>query len=328
MSQAKCTEAQFIEAWQRLQSPQKVADELGVAIRNVYSRRRAIEASRGVKLDATDEPRRAAKPDAETPLIVDLGPVKRLPSHLVIPDVQARPGVPFQHLDWIGRYIVAEKPDVIVCIGDFADMPSLSMYDVGKTSAEGRRYKDDIKAAHEAMTRLLAPLRAYNEAQQKAGLPLYLPRMVMCYGNHEYRIVRAADNDPKFSSTIDLSDLKYKEFGWEVYQFLEIVVIDGIEYSHYFTSGDMGRPVTSSAALLRERCRTAVMGHIQRTDIAHHKKKNYFGLFAGTCYLHNEKYLGPQGNCQRRQIWMFRRVDDGVCDIEQISLAALRERYA
>ena len=51
---------------------------------------------------------------------------------LVIPDVQAKPGVDFQYLNKLGHYIVEKRPDTIVCIGDFADMPSLSSYDVGK----------------------------------------------------------------------------------------------------------------------------------------------------------------------------------------------------
>ena len=67
--------------------------------------------------------------------------------HLVIPDVQIKPGQDLSFLRVIGEYIVEKQPDVIVCLGDFADMPSLSSYDVGKKSFEGRRYKDDIKAS-------------------------------------------------------------------------------------------------------------------------------------------------------------------------------------
>ena len=67
--------------------------------------------------------------------------------HLIIPDTQVKRGVDLSYLEWIGKYIVDKKPDVIVQIGDFADMPSLSSYDVGKKSFEGRRYKDDIEAA-------------------------------------------------------------------------------------------------------------------------------------------------------------------------------------
>jgi hypothetical protein len=54
--------------------------------------------------------------------------------HVVIPDIQAKPGHSFRYLERIGEYIVEKKPDVIVCIGDFADMPSLSSYDVGTKS--------------------------------------------------------------------------------------------------------------------------------------------------------------------------------------------------
>ena len=46
--------------------------------------------------------------------------------HLYLPDVQAKPGVDFSYLNKIGRYAVEKKPDVIICGGDFADMPSLS----------------------------------------------------------------------------------------------------------------------------------------------------------------------------------------------------------
>ena len=58
--------------------------------------------------------------------------------HLIIPDCQVKDGVPLEYLEWIGHYIVEKKPDVIINIGDFADMPSLSSYDVGKKSFEGR----------------------------------------------------------------------------------------------------------------------------------------------------------------------------------------------
>jgi len=44
------------------------------------------------------------------------------------------------HLTWAGQYAVDKKPDVIVHIGDHWDMPSLSHYDKGTKSFEGRRY--------------------------------------------------------------------------------------------------------------------------------------------------------------------------------------------
>ena len=65
------------------------------------------------------------------------------------------------------RAEVDKKPDVIIQAGDFADMHSLSSYDVGKKAGEGARYQDDIAVAKEAMSILLAPLNEYNKQRRK-----------------------------------------------------------------------------------------------------------------------------------------------------------------
>ena len=63
--------------------------------------------------------------------------------HLVIPDTQCKPGFPTEHLEWVGKYAAEKKPDVIVHLGDHWDMPSLSIYDIGKKAFEGRTYQAD-----------------------------------------------------------------------------------------------------------------------------------------------------------------------------------------
>jgi len=88
-----------------------------------------------------------------------------LTTHMFIPDIQAKPDVDFTYLKAIGNYMVAKKPDVVVCIGDFADMESLSSYDRGLKSFEGRSYQKDIWAAREAMDALLTPLFEFNKRQ-------------------------------------------------------------------------------------------------------------------------------------------------------------------
>ena len=70
---------------------------------------------------------------------------------LVVGDCQVKPGEDQTHLLHIGRYLVDKRPDIVVCIGDFYDFPSLSSYDRGKKSFEGRRLKDDIEAGNAAM---------------------------------------------------------------------------------------------------------------------------------------------------------------------------------
>lgn len=238
---------------------------------------------------------------------------------MVIPDCQVKQDVDIRHLEWVGRYAADKRPDVIVNIGDFADMPSLSSYDRGTKSFEGRRYANDIAAAQRGMERLMGPI---------VSTPGYRPRLVLTLGNHEDRITRAVEQDAKLDGTIGLDDLRYEAYGWEVHPFLQPVEIGGCEFAHYFTSGIMGRPVTSARALLNARMGSAVMGHTQHTDIAFHPKTQHIGMFVGTCYLHDEDYLGAQGNAYRRQIVMMHELQEGLFDPMIVSLSFLKRRYA
>lgn len=239
--------------------------------------------------------------------------------HIVIPDVQMKAGVRSDHLEWVGNYIAEKQPDTIVCIGDFWDMPSLSSHDKGQLAFEGRRYVKDVQAGRAAMERLLNPIRNVSD---------YKPRMVFTCGNHEVRIQRVVNLNPEFSEKFSIDDLGIKDYGWEFHPFLKVVEIDGIEYSHYFTSGVMGRPASSAAVVLRERQKSATMGHVQHTDIAMHKRTQQIALFCGTCYLHDEDYLGHQGNNQRRQIVVKHEVEEGRYDPMFVSLKFLEKAYS
>ena len=248
----------------------------------------------------------------------------------VVPDAQVKPGVDLTYLEHIGMYLAEKRPEVIVNIGDFADMSSLSSYDQGRKQMEGRRYKADIEASKEGMDRLLDPIRKLNERAKRDHRPRYNPRMIMCLGNHCYRIQRAIDSDPKLEGTISLEDLGYKEAGWEVHDFLEVVTVSGVAFSHYFTSGVMGRPVASAQALLSKKHMSAVMGHVQERQIAYATRadgKRMTGLFVGCCAPHYEEYLGPQGNTFWKGLWILHEVDDGQFDELPVSLEYLKKRY-
>lgn len=250
--------------------------------------------------------------------------------HLVIPDTQVKPNQPVEHLRWAGLYAAEKKPDVIIHIGDHWDMPSLSNWDVGKKSFEGRRYKDDIKAGLDAMEVLLEPIRAEQKRLISNKKKQWNPRLVFTIGNHEQRIERAIEADAKLEGLIGYDDLKLNELGFEVYDFLEVAIIDGIAYSHYFTSGIMGRPVSSARNMLSKKMMSCVMGHVQDKDIAFARRadgKNILGLFAGIFYQHDEEYLTAQTNGSWRGIWMLNEVNDGSCEEMPITLGYLRNRY-
>ena len=181
------------------------------------------------------------------------------------------------------------------------------------------------------MAKLLIPLTAYNIRARKNKEKQYYPRMVMTLGNHENRINRVIESDPKLDGTIGLEDLEYESFGWEVYPYLEPVVVDGIAYAHYFTSGVLGRPVTSARALVKKKHMSCIMGHVQNFEVHTEYRgdgRRITGMFAGTCYTHNEDYLGPQGNHYFRGIHVLHEVHDGEFDHMAVSLGYLEKKYA
>ena len=87
---------------------------------------------------------------------------------LVIGDSHSDPEVPNDRYQWLGKMIVDERPDVVVDIGDFATMGSLSGYDKGTAKAENKRVIKDIDHAKEARVLLTTPIR--NEQQRQREL--------------------------------------------------------------------------------------------------------------------------------------------------------------
>lgn len=249
--------------------------------------------------------------------------------HFVIPDVQAKPGVDFSYLENIGKYLVEKQPETLICIGDFADMESLSSYDVGKKSFEGRRYIKDIEAAREAMSRLLKPIDDFNAQARKNGKKQYKPKKVLTLGNHENRINRAVNDDPKLDGVLSIADLGYESFGWDVHNFLEVVVIDGVAFSHYYPSGSAGRPIATASAILARKHMSCIAGHQQGLQI--HTGYRADGtmltcVIAGSCYEHDEDYMGPQQNQHWRGALMLNDVHEGSFDIMPLTLKYLNNR--
>ena len=177
---------------------------------------------------------------------------------------------------------------------------------------------------------LLEPIKLFNERAKKNKEKQYKPRMVMCLGNHEHRINRAVENDAKLDGVLSVDDLQYKESGWEVYPFLDVVIVDGVAYSHYFTSGLLGRPVTTAQACLSKKHQSCIQGHQQGLQIATGYRADGSAItcvIAGSCYEHDEDYLGPQGNNHWRGCLMLHEVNNGQFDLMNISLKWLKNKY-
>lgn len=206
---------------------------------------------------------------------------------VIIPDAHACPGYDNQRFLALGRFVLEERPDIVVCLGDWADMESLSSYDKGTKGFEGRRYSLDVAACRDALRLFHQPMKEFNEKMKELHRSRYRPRLVITLGNHEGRIDRATNSQAELDGTISTTQLGFEENGWEVYPFKEIADVEGFSVSHYFASGVMGRPIggTSPArALLQKLHCSAICGHSHLLDTFVDTRpdgRKIFGLVGG-----------------------------------------------
>jgi len=110
-----------------------------------------------------------------------------------------------------------------------------------------------------------------------------------------------------------------------------VAIQDGVAYSHYFVTGVAGRPASTAAAQLRKTNMSSVAGHQQGLQIATGGRADgarLTSIIAGSCYEHDEDYLGPQGNKHWRGILMLHDVHDGEFDLMPVSLQFLKKKYS
>lgn len=255
--------------------------------------------------------------------------------HLMIGDAHAHPEHPNWRFEWLGRLIVDIQPDVIWDAGDWFDLPSLFGFDKGARGTrqfEGRRYWLDLEAGIDAMERVQFQLDEYNRGKRRR----YKPRLIRTLGNHEERIQRVIEWEPRFEEVIGYRDLMSQHFGWEEHPPGETVEVDGIHYVHYpFGTAGWGGPIYLGANAIRSprsivAARSSAFGHSHRRD--YHETAGPAGriqsISVGCFFDYSQRYL-PES--EQRRWWsglvLARNVTDGTFDHEWISLEEVRRRY-
>ena len=256
--------------------------------------------------------------------------IKRL---LLIGDPHCSPDTDNRRFDWLGNMILETDPDMVVCIGDFADLNSLSSYDKGKKTAELRRYRHDIRAVHDALSKINRPLEDYNSKKKnirKAQRPL--PRKIMILGNHEQRIERATNMAPELTGTLDIEDLGYQQYGWQVVPFKQPIEIEGVYFCHYFPSGVKGEAISGfniGANVISKNLVSSVCGHSHLFDYAIRNRPDgskVVGLCAGW-YGEQPTFSDATENLWWSGLNILHNVEQGSFDIEQISIERVKQSY-
>ena len=70
------------------------------------------------------------------------------------------PGVNNERFDWLGRFLYDLKPDMVIDLGDGADLRSLNTYDTRYPQAiVSQNYEKDIDTYNDAQERLRHPFK-------------------------------------------------------------------------------------------------------------------------------------------------------------------------
>ena len=252
-------------------------------------------------------------------------------THLIVPDPHSHPDYSNVRADWLGRLIADIKPDVVVNMGDAADLASLSSYDKGKASFQGRNYQADIEQHLDFQDRMWAPIRK---------LKCKLPRRVVLEGNHEHRIKKAIEYDPQLSGDkygISFKDLDFDSHYQNVVEYQGqtpgIITIDGISYAHYFVSGIMARPIggiNHASSLINKNFVSCTCAHSHLIDFAvrsNTQGKTMMGLVAGVYQDYNSGWAGHVNDLWNPGVIVKRSVEDGVYSPEFITMKRMQEVY-
>jgi hypothetical protein len=248
--------------------------------------------------------------------------------HLCIPDSHAHPGHSNDRADWLGKAMFDLKPDIVVHLGDSADMSSLRHDSKGKLSFEGKRYRKDIASHLDFQERMW---HQYKKHKKRKPLSYFL------IGNHEDRISRYVDLNPELDGVISMDDLELEEFYDEVvpYDGLTpgIKTINGVDYAHYMVSGVANRPISGQHLaynLNQKRHRSSTVGHNHTLsfDVQVNDKGNtLMSLCAGVYQDYKTDWAGQA----EHKWWKGLIVKDfsapGVYSPTFISIEELKEAY-
>lgn len=248
-------------------------------------------------------------------------------THLVFGDSHAHPDYSNDRADWLGELIHDVKPDVVIDLGDTADFPSLSTYDKGKRSFHGRSYEKDVEAHNEFQDRVWSRVR---RARKR------LPYRVRLIGNHEQRIDRCLDLHPELEGTISYKDLQLENYYDTIVPYdggtPGIILLDGINYAHYFVSGVMGRAIGGehpAHALLSKQFVSCTQGHTHIYDHCVRTKgdSKINGLITGCFQDYNSPWAGNVNKLWWRGCFVKYEVENGNYNLEQVSLSYLKRVY-
>ena len=238
-----------------------------------------------------------------------------------LPDAHCFPGHDDEPVKAVARWFSEQGIDLLVNIGDFNDMPSLSSYDKGTSKIDGLRVAHELEYSREM-------LDLFDD-----NLDGHFPEKIMTLGNHEQRLYRHGSTNPELEGIFGDDPFGYKEYGYAAYKYLDIVKINGLAFSHAFVN-PLSLIGSLQAGSAEVRMKNVGMPHVcghQHGPLVHGQRKLGDGasvstLVIGCCHTESHDYWGL-GKDVFRGAAILKNVWNGSYDLEIKELSNLLEEY-
>lgn len=253
---------------------------------------------------------------------------------LVVGDCHVSAEDDLERFKYADAFIMDQRPEIIVLMGDFLTMNCLSAWDRNKRlKMEGRRYFDEIKKGNEALDTMFHGLSHQKQRDRKHKRKLYIPDIIYLEGNHEERLTRYLNYDPTFQGAVDIcNDLRLVEraIAWIPYR--EYYEYNGIGFTH--VPHNAIRPVSGKYHVHKAMdctIKSVVYGHTHKLETAcrHTPGMTHLQqvLSAGCFFDKDEEYVHGLITNYWKGLVLLHNYKEGRFDIETFSLGRLRRTY-
>jgi len=237
----------------------------------------------------------------------------------------------------LGDFIIKNKPDNIVQMGDFLTFDSISHFDLRKPlKQEGRRIKEELTTARAAYTIIQDAIQYVCYRDRCHKKKVYNPRRVWIEGNHEERAETFVQYHPQLEGLFDYKQaFNPMNDGWEIVPYREYADVEGILMTHAPMNG-MNKPVGGRHSLknnIRNHNASLCYGHSHAFGV---ESDGFFGSDSRNvavncgCFFDIKESIPAyaQGSALVSNWWagivlLKHWGDDGDFDVESISLERL-----
>lgn len=173
----------------------------------------------------------------------------------------------FQH---VADIIDNERPDVIINMGDFTALNSISHWDKDKRlTMEGQRYQKEMEKCNAALNIIDHRIQSIIMKQRIQKTKQYQVKKYYLEGNHEFWIWKFLEDNPSMKGHVNLhKDLALRARNWNVIPYKEYLEIQDILFTHIPFNGSnqpiSGSDITTVAS--RYTSKSLVFAHTHRLE--------------------------------------------------------------